>query len=297
MWESFHGATLDAISIGGEAIFRDGIGPLLPDCLHVNPPEPSMCLHGCGDSCTADCANDVAEVLEREGDVAAVIAEPIRCTPCVPPKEYWQRVREACDQHGSLLIFDEIPTALGRTGRMFVCEHFGAEPDMLVIGKGLGGGVFPMAALIAREGLDVAGRTALGHFTHEKSPVGCAAALATLEVIEEEGLCGRAAELGEHAITRLREAQQSYPIIHEVRGLGLQLGVELRRADGSRATDEAEQVMYAALERGLSFKTTMGSILTLTPPLIITRDELDRAIDILIQAIKEATTDYTDRHR
>ena len=152
-------------------------------------------------------------------------------------------------------------------------------------GLGLGGGVFPMAALIAREDLDVAGRTALGHFTHEKSPVGCAAALATIEVIEEKGLCARAAELGDHATARLREAQQSYPIIHEVRGLGLQLGVELRRADGSRATDEAEQVMYAALERGLSFKTTMGSILTLTPPLTVTRDELDRAIDILVESI------------
>ncbi len=142
------------------------------------------------------CARYVEYVLEKEGDIAAVIAEPIRSTPYIPKPEYWQIIRKACDRHGALLIFDEIPHALGRTGRMFTCENFDVVPDMLVIGKGLGGGVFPLAALIAREGLDVAGNRALGHYTHEKSPVACAAALATIRFIEENRLAEHARELG-----------------------------------------------------------------------------------------------------
>ena len=135
---------------------------------------------------------------------APSISETVRSTPYVPPRDYWRIVREACDRHGALLILDEIPTALGRTGKMFACEHYDIVPDMLVIGKGLGGGVYPLAALIVREHLDVSPDRALGHYTHEKSPVGCAAGLATLQVIEEEGLLERADRLGAHALTRLR---------------------------------------------------------------------------------------------
>ena len=179
MWDSFHGASLDAISIGGEATFRQDIGPLLPGTEHVPPPDEYRCIYECRDrgGCDMMCARYVEYVLEKEGDIAAVIAEPIRSTPYIPKAEYWQIIRKACDRHGALLIFDEIPHALGRTGRMFTCENFNVVPDMLVIGKGLGGGVLPLAALIAREGLDVAQDRALGHYTHEKSPVACAAAL------------------------------------------------------------------------------------------------------------------------
>ncbi len=286
MWESFHGASLDAISVGGEAIFRNGIGPLLPGTEHVPPPDPTHCPWGCEGTCSLKCAEYIEYVLDKEGDVGAVIAETIRCTPFIPPPDYWRIVRDACDRHGALLILDEIPTCLGRTGKMFVCEHYGIVPDMLVIGKGLGGGVFPLAALIAREGLDVMPDRALGHYTHEKNPVACAAGLATIVVIEEEGLLDHAAELGAYAVGRLRDMRERFPIIGDARGIGLQLGVELLR-DGKRATEEAEQVMYAALSRGLSFKLTMGNILTLTPPLIITRDEMDAALEVLEASLAE----------
>ena len=229
------------------------------------------------------CARYVEYVLEKEGDIAAVIAEPIRSTPYIPKPEYWQIIRKACDRHGALLIFDEIPHALGRTGRMFTCENFDVVPDMLVIGKGLGGGVLPLAALIAREGLDVAGNRALGHYTHEKSPVACAAALATIRFIEENRLAEHARELGQHALGRMAGMMERHPLIGDVRGLGLFLGIELvkDRTTGERATEEAEAVMYAALSRGLSFKLTMGNILTLTPALTITREEMDQALDII----------------
>lgn len=290
MWESFHGASLDAISIGGEAIFRRGAGPLLPGTEHVPPPDPSQCPWGCGDTCSLQCADYIEYVLEKEGDVAAVVAETVRCAPFIPPKNYLQKVRAACDRHGALLILDEIPTCLGRTGRMFACEHYDIVPDMLVIGKGLGGGVMPLAALIARDGLDVAKDRALGHFTHEKNPVACVAGLATLEFIEETGLIRRTKDLGAHALERLRAIQQRHPIVGDVRGIGLLLGIGLvRGADRkARATDAAEIVMYRALSKGLSFKLTMGNILTLTPPLTIAREELDRAFDVLDECIGEA---------
>jgi 4-aminobutyrate aminotransferase len=287
MWDSFHGASLDAISVGGEAVFRKGIGPLLPGCEHVPPPDNRHCPFHCGAACSLACADYVEYVLEKEGDVAAVIGETIRSTPFIPPPDYWKRIRAACDKHGALLILDEIPMGLGRTGKMFACEHYDVTPDILVLGKGLGGGVFPLAAMLCREGLNVAARMSLGHYTHEKNPVACAAGLATLSVIQEEGLVERARSLGEEALKGLREMAQRHSIIGDVRGLGLILGVELLRDRQTlvRATDEAERVMYAALSEGLNFKVTMGNILTLTPPLTLTREELNRALQILDGAV------------
>lgn len=285
MWDSFHGASLDAISIGGEAEFRKGIGPLLPGCEHVPPPEPARCPFRCGTVCNLACADYIEYVLEREGDVAAVIGETVRCTPFIPPPDYWKRVRAACDRHGALLILDEIPIGLGRTGRFFAFEHYDVIPDMVVLGKGLGGGVLPLAALLARESLNVAAHTALGHYTHEKNPVACAAGLATLNIVTEEDLPGRAREIGKHAIARLNEMAGRHPLMGGVRGLGLLLGVDLirRQPDGSRqpAVEEAEQVMYRALQAGLNFKVTMGNFLTLTPALTISRTEMNQALDIL----------------
>lgn len=290
MWDSFHGASLDAISIGGEAIFRKGIGPLLPGCEHVPPPDNRHCPFKCGAACNLQCAEYIEYVLEKEGDVAAVIAETVRSTPFIPPRDYWRKVRAACDRHGTLLILDEIPHCLGRTGKMFTCEHFDVVPDMLVIGKALGGGIFPLAALIAREDLDRAmPERALGHYTHEKNPTACAAGLATIEVIEREGLLENARTLGEYALDRFRALAKRHPLIGDIRGLGLLMGLELVRncETKERATEEAEAIMYAALTKGLNFKLTMGNIITLTPALTITRPEMDRAIDILDECFGE----------
>jgi 4-aminobutyrate aminotransferase len=289
MWDSFHGASLDAISVGGEAMFRNGIGPLLPGCEHVPPPDHRHCPFRCGEACNLACADYLEYVLEKEGDVAAVIGETVRCTPFIPPPDYWKRIRAACDEHGVLLILDEIPIGLGRTGRMFACEHYDIVPDMLVLGKGLGGGVFPLAALVAREGLNVAANHALGHYTHEKNPVACAAGLATLQVIEEEALVEHSRALGDSALQGMRQMAKRHPLIGDVRGLGLLMGIELLRDKHAltRATDEAEQVMYAALRRGLNFKVTMSNILTLTPALTVSLEELDRAVAILDEAIGE----------
>lgn len=240
------------------------------------------------------CAQYVEYILEKEGDVAAVVAEPVRSTPYIPKPEYWQIIREACNKHGALLIFDEIPHALGRTGKMFTCENFGVTPDILVIGKGLGGGIFPLAAVLIKEELDLAGDRALGHYTHEKNPVACAAALATIEYIETNNLADHAQRLGTHALDRMHAMMEEHHIIGDARGLGLLMGMELvrDRRTKERANDEAETVMYAALRRGLSFKLTMGNILTLTPPLTITQTELEKALNIIEDSLTEVEIEF-----
>lgn len=289
MWGAFHGAGLDTISIGGEAVFRKGVGPLLPGCSHVHACAPSACAFRCRGSCTLACAASVEEALRHEGDVAAVIAEPIRCTTVeLPHPEYWRSVREACDRHGALLIFDEIPICLGRTGSMFAYQQEGVTPDILVLGKGLGGGVFPQAALLVRRDLDVAAHTALGHYTHEKSPVGAAAGLATLSVIRDEGLCERAMRLGDAWRSRLRDMLAGIRILREVRGRGLLVGVELRAESPERTARAAEATLYASLASGLSFKVSDGRVLTLTPPLTVSEHHLESASLILQRALRHA---------
>lgn len=297
-WDSFHGAGFGAASVGGEALFRSGgIGPLLAGSEHVPPFACYRCPFGFAalsgrpdlDRCRMACARMVEHVLSSEKDVAAVVAEPIRAVPYLPPPGFWQEVRRACDRTGALLVFDEIPTGLGKTGRFCAHEHVGVSPDILVLGKALGGGVLPLAAVLARADLDVMADKAIGHYTHEKNPVLAAAALATLEVIAHENLVDRAAELGEYLLTRLQAMAGRVPLVGNVRGVGLLVGVDLVTPDGAPATVAADRVLYAALERGLSLKTTMGSVLTLSPPLTVLQEELDLALGILEGCLAEVT--------
>ena len=297
-WDSFHGASLGASSVGGESLFRTSraVGTLLPGTEHVAPFGCYRCPYGHSvnadgqpnlDLCKLSCASMLRYVLEREGDVAAVIAEPARAVPFIPPPGYWQAVRQACTDAGALLIFDEIPTGLGKTGRFFAAEHDAAAPDIVVLGKALGGGVLPIAACIARADLDLAGAYAFGHYTHEKNPVTAAAALATLEVIEREQLVENSARVGAYALQRLQEMKRRQPLIGDVRGRGLLLGIELVRDRDSKAPapQAAERVLYAALSRGLSFKTTQGNVLTWTPPLIVTMAQMEQALEILEECL------------
>ncbi|MEX0349602.1 MAG: aspartate aminotransferase family protein [Paracoccaceae bacterium] len=297
-WDAFHGAGFGASSVGGEATFRSHVaGPLLPGAEHVAPFNCYRCTYGHPgpESCALACARMVEFALEREGDVAAVIAEPMRAVPVVPPPGYWQAVQAACHRHGALLIMDEIPTGLGKTGRFFAFEHDGIAPDIVTLGKGLGGGVLPIAAVLAREYLNVAGEFAIGHYTHEKNPVTARAALTTLQIIEEEGLVERAENLGEYALDRLRETLRDCPIVGDIRGRGLMFGVEIVSDRDSRdaAPELAERLFYACLDQGLSFKISAGNVLTLSPPLVINSEDLDRALGIVVQAILDAAKELT----
>ncbi len=298
-WDAFHGAGFGAASVGGEQMFRSNvIGPLLTGTEHVAPFACYRCPYGYPDKdgepqldlCKMTCANFVRYVLEKEGDVAAVIAEPNRAVPFIPPPGFWKEVRSACDEHGALLIFDEIPTGLGKTGKMFACDHDEVVPDMLVMGKALGGGILPIAAVLVRPELDIAGQYAFGHYTHEKNPVTTRAGLTTIEIIEEENLVENAATLGASAINRLNEMKDKYKNIGDVRGRGFLFGAELvlDRESKEPANDLAEEVFYRCLDKGLSFKITMGNTLTFTPPLILTQKQMDEALSIVDEALHES---------
>ncbi len=300
-WDAFHGAGTGASALSGEALFRSGpAAPLVAGASHVAPFGCYRCPYGHKvdadgkpdlAACNLACASMVDYVLAREGDVAAVIAEPARAIPYLPPPDYWKAVHAACRRHGALLIFDEIPTGLGKTGKMFASTHDGVDPDILVLGKALGGGILPIAAVLARADLDVGGDWAFGHYTHEKNPVTTRAALTTIEIIEDENLVENAAKVGALALDRLLDMKRRHTCIGDVRGRGFLIGVELVSDRQAKTPDRdlAETTMYAALDRGLSFKTTMGNVLTLTPPLTITAAQMHDALDRLEDALAAAT--------
>lgn len=276
-WESFHGGTLDTISVGGEAIFRSGAGPLMPGAFHVPPP-------GANGSAWEESVAQIEYVMEHEGDIASIIAEPIRCTNMhQPPAAYWQAVRDLCDRNGTLLIFDEIPIGLGRSGYMFCCEYANIAPDILTLGKGLGGGVLPLAAMIARADLNVAGDRAIGHFTHEKSPVACAAGNAVLDAIENDSLVQRAVTQGDRLTNGLKKLIEKHSRAVSVRGLGLLIALEL----DAPSSQFADRLLYRCLELGLNFKTSGGRYVILTPPLTVSDEEVDEAIVVLDSALTD----------
>jgi 4-aminobutyrate aminotransferase len=214
--------------------------------------------------------------------------ETIRNTDVqIPSKAYWERVREICTRHGILLILDEIPIAFGRTGKIFAFEHFGIEPDILCLGKGLGAGVIPIAAIIARDTYNIAVDSSLGHFTHEKNPLGSVAALAMLEYIDQHKILEKVQADESFVKSALFQLKSRHQIIGDVRGIGLLWGIELvkNKSSKEKAASEAERVMYYCLEHGLSFKVSQSNVLQLSPPLTITHDQLKKAFSILDDAL------------
>ena len=292
LWDSFHGASLDAISAGGELDFRKDMGPLMPGVERIPPPmtyRGPFANTGNGDLAYADY---LEYVIEKEGDIGAFLIETIRNTDVqIPSQAYWDRVREICTKHKVLLILDEIPIAFGRTGKMFAFEHYDIEPDIICLGKGLGGGVMPMAAIVARDTHNIAQSVSLGHFTHEKSPLGSVAALAMLDYMEQNHILEKVQEDAVFMASELQKLQDKFPLIGDVRGVGLLWGIELVRDKDTKekAVKEAEIVMYECLKNGLSFKVSQGNVLQLSPPLIISREQLREALLILENALEKAS--------
>lgn len=285
-WDSFHGASLDAISVGGERAFREGMGPLMTGVERIPPP---VSYRGIFENQEEKCLEYLEYVLTKENDIGAFLAETIRNTDVqVPSARFWQQARKLCDQHGVLLILDEIPIALGRTGKMFAFEHYGIEPDILCLGKGLGGGIFPQAAVVTRDAYNRFRDISLGHYTHEKSPLGSVAGLTTLEIIEKEGLLQKVNEDEKYMYATLTGFRQRHECIGDIRGKGLLWGVELvsDRQTKAKATVLAERVMYSCLKAGLSFKVSAGNVLQLSPPLTIPRADLIAALEILESSMK-----------
>jgi len=287
-WDSFHGASMDAISVGGEAQFRSYMGPLMPGVERIPPPSSYRGFFADMGKDDLFSAEYLEYVIEKEGDIGAFIAETIRNTDVqIPTKAYWKKVREICTKHGVILILDEIPIAFGRTGKMFTYENYDIEPDIVCLGKGLGAGMIPIAAIIARDDFNVAEDVALGHYTHEKGTLGSAAALAMLQFIEDKKLLAKVKEDEQFMQEQLSALKDKYSLIGDVRGVGLLWGIELvkDRKSKEKAIKESEAVMYECLNRGLSFKVSAGNVLQLSPPIIITREQLKEALTIVEAAI------------
>ncbi|NOI79110.1 aspartate aminotransferase family protein [Vibrio tubiashii] len=295
LWDSFHGASLDAISVGGEACFRQGMGPLMAGVERIPPAVSYRGALPSPDGSDVHYADYLEYVIEKEGGVGAFIAEAVRNTDVqVPSKAYWKRIREICDKHNVMLIIDDIPNGMGRSGEWFTYQAYDIEPDILCIGKGLGGGLVPIAAMVTKDKYNTAEQISMGHYTHEKSPIGCAAALATMEAIEQDGLLDKAKADSQFMRDKLLEMKTKYPVIGDVRGIGMLWGIELVTDHESkqRAYDEAEAVLYQCLNHGVSFKVSQGNVIQLSPPLIITREQLTEALAIFEEAIAKVCKDF-----
>ncbi|MBS9864695.1 aspartate aminotransferase family protein [Vibrio alginolyticus] len=295
LWDSFHGASLDAISVGGEACFRQGMGPLMAGVERIPPAVSYRGAFPVADGSDVHYADYLEYVIEKEGGVGAFIAEAVRNTDVqVPSKAYWKRIREICGKHNVMLIIDDIPNGMGRSGEWFTYQAYDIEPDMLCIGKGLGGGLVPIAAMVTKDKYNTAEQISMGHYTHEKSPIGCAAALATMEAIEQDGLLDKAKADSQFMREKLLEMKAKYPVIGDVRGIGMLWGIELvtDHESKARAYDEAEAVLYQCLNNGVSFKVSQGNVIQLSPPLIITREQLTEALAIFEEAIAKVCKDF-----
>ncbi|EGQ8130117.1 aspartate aminotransferase family protein [Vibrio parahaemolyticus] len=295
LWDSFHGASLDAISVGGEACFRQGMGPLMAGVERIPPAVSYRGAFPVADGSDVHYADYLEYVIEKEGGVGAFIAEAVRNTDVqVPSKAYWKRIREICDKHNVMLIIDDIPNGMGRSGEWFTYQAYDIEPDMLCIGKGLGGGLVPIAAMVTKDKYNTAEQISMGHYTHEKSPIGCAAALATMEAIEQDGLLDKAKADSQFMREKLLEMKAKYSVIGDVRGIGMLWGIELvtDHESKARAYDEAEAVLYQCLNNGVSFKVSQGNVIQLSPPLIITHEQLTEALAIFEEAIANVCKDF-----
>lgn len=290
MWESFHGAGLDTISVGGEYVFKKDIGPLMPGAIKSIPYNGYRNLINSDDNIKVSdfCLDYLEYIIENEGEIGAILLEPIRATDThVPPKEYFKRLRKICDENKILLIFDEIPTCLGRSGEFYVHQNFGIEPDILVLGKGLGGGIVPQAAVLVNKRYDVAEDISLGHYTHEKPAIGCAAICAAIEYIDGNNLMENCRDLSQFAMSRGKELMNKYNCIGDFRIQGLLISFEFvkDRITKEKDTDLSERILYSSLEDGLSFKVSSGNCITWHPPLVLSKEELEFAFDIFEKAI------------
>lgn len=291
---SFHGRSAGTLSITGNKARKTHGGPYLSGVAFA--PAPYVYRNPFGTDDPEEVAERCAEMVQwaidyqSSGDVAAFIAEPVMGEGgiLVPPASYFQRVKEILDRNGILFIADEVQSGFGRTGEMFGIEHYGVEPDIMVLAKGIADG-FPLSATIATPEIGDSLKPGEHLSTFGGNPVSCAAALANIEVMEEERLPQEAARKGAHAMQRLRDMAERHALIGDVRGLGLMIGVELvkDRTTKEPANKEAAAVRRLAREAGLLIGVggQAGNVVRLQPPLVIDDAVLDRSLDIFDEAL------------
>ncbi|MEM3665983.1 MAG: aspartate aminotransferase family protein [Candidatus Bathyarchaeia archaeon] len=259
---AFHGKTLGALSATWDKKYREPFKPLVPEFKHVPP----------------DNIEKVKEAITPK--TAAILVEPIRGEGGIriPPDGFLRELREICDERGIVLIFDEVQTGFGRTGKIFACEHSGVIPDILCVAKSVAGGL-PIGVTIAKE--DIMSSFKVGEHTNTfgGNPLVCAAACAAIDVLMEEKLYERAAILGKYFKEKLENLKARHPIIREVRGLGLMIGVELRF--------DVLNILVKSLDRGVLIIDAGRNVLRFLPPLVINAEQIDRVVAILNDILEE----------
>ena len=293
---AYHGSTYGALSMSAVSLpMHRGLGPLLPDIYHVPYPDTYRTpFPGMSEDDVTDYAIEQIKLAFSTNippdETAAIVIEPIQGDSglVVPPKRYMQRLRTLCDEHGILLVSEEVQQGFGRTGKWFGIEHFDVVPDAIVMGKAIASGL-PLGAVMARADLMEKWEAPAHLFTAAGNPVCCAAASATISVIQGEGLLEHTAKLGEHMKKRFLEMQKKYEIIGDVRGKGLSIGIDLvkDRETKERHGEAAAKICYRAWERGLLLSFFSGSVLRIQPPLVISQEQADCAMDILEESFKD----------
>jgi 4-aminobutyrate aminotransferase len=294
---SFHGRTMGSLSLtSSKAIQRKGFGPPLGGTYHAPFANCYRCPlglrpDGCGAACLDFLEDQVLVHLVSPDEVAAVVVEAIQGEGgyVVPPAEFHQRLRELTKKHGMLLVIDEVQSGMGRTGKMFAIEHFGVEPDVVTVAKGVASGL-PLGVTVARAEL-MAWPPGAHASTFGGNPVSCAASLATITLLKEK-LIANAADVGAHMMDRLRALQEKHTIIGDVRGKGLMIGVELvkDRQTKERAVKERDQLVDECFKRGLLVLGAGRNALRLSPPLVLTKQEADTAVHIIDDALSQIRT-------
>jgi 4-aminobutyrate aminotransferase len=293
-YHAYHGTTYGALSLSAVTLnMRRGLGPTLPDVFHIPFPDCYRCplklsYPRCEGACWENTRKLYFDTVIPPEEVAALFIEPIQGDAgiVVPPAFFLPALRTFCDEHGILLVFDEIQTGFGRTGRWFAAEHWSVVPDMVLLGKAIASGM-PLSAIVARREILDALRVCGDLQTFGGTPIACQAALATLDVLRDEHLVSRSERLGQHALTRLQGMEETYELIGDVRGRGLSLGVDLVKDRRTRepAIGEALKVCWFCYANGVLLTTLGKSVLRFQPPLVIEEDDLEFALDVIEAAI------------
>jgi 4-aminobutyrate aminotransferase len=291
---SFHGRTFGSLSLtASKAVQRNGFGPLLPGVSHVPYPNPYRCAfgHGAGE-CHCDSINYIEKLFKTSvppEEVAAIAVEPVQGEGgyVIPPRDFLTRLRALADKHGILLIFDEVQCGMGRTGKMWACEHFGVAPDILITAKGIASGL-PLSATIARADVMNWGPGAHAS-TFGGNPVACAAAMETIRLLETKYIAN-AAKMGEYILGRIADWRQKHPIVGDIRGLGLMIGIELVKSQKTREPhpEARKKIIQRAFEQGVLVLGCGESTVRFMPPLVVERDQIDFALQVLERCVSEA---------